>query len=394
MITVVVQASSVSWHGGADLCMNALNGVPVVKTTIEKFLNYSADVNVIMAAPEFDTSDAFVDLVTGELACRYTVFKGASDSPLKRMVDALATLDDDEHIVRVDGLHFPVLLEVVFAMLQQAKSENLDCIKFPDDYPIQFTADIYRVGALRRLLADAPEPQFQVHPKYAMFSNCDRYACAFSVAPVLTDDFLRRTRISAESVYIEPRMEVSENKITAGDQLSFHYQLALGFLPITGEVLDIACGGGYGSRMMATTHRSVLGGDIDPEVIEEARQQSIDFLNVQFTLADVTKLDFNDSRFDAVVSMETIEHVNCNLYLAEISRVLKPSGVFILSTPQNSLGHIPVNAMHLKEYRLGELKALCSLYFNVETVIGIKQGCIIIPGSPLGSNMMMVCRKV
>ncbi|WP_019530928.1 methyltransferase domain-containing protein [Dasania marina] len=392
-INVIVQASSTSWHGGADLCMNHLNGQPVVKTTIEKFLNHSPAVSVTIAAPEFDKGVDFCALIDSRLATRCHVFKGDAASPLKRIVDATASLADSDYIIRVDGLHFPVLVGAVVAMLEQAKLEQLDCIKFPDDYPVQFSADVYRIGALRQLLAGDIDAVFHVHPKYALFADTVSYRCAFYQPPVLSDGFLTQVRKQAETVYIEPRMEVSDKKISAGDQLSFHYELALQYLPQAGQVLDIACGGGYGSRMMASDKRSVTGGDIESEVIAEAKQQSKEYAQVSFCVTDVTAMQFGDASFDAVVSMETIEHVDDAAYLSEISRVLKSGGVFILSTPQNSLGHIPVNAVHLKEYTRQELQGLCQPYFEVEEVIGLKQGRVIIANSPAGGNMMMVCRK-
>lgn len=394
IINVVVQASSTSWHGGADLCMNKLNGEPVVKTTIERFLHYSSNVVVTVAMPDFDNEDTFSSLIKGEEAARCHFYKGDSESPLRRLVGASSKLLDSDYVIRVDGLHFAVLVDEAVKMLDHASAKNLDCVKFPDDFPGQFSSDIYRVGALRELLSSNPNSAFQVHPKYAMFADTEKFSCDYHQPPLLGDQFLLETRGQAEAVYVEPRMEVSDKKIAAGDQLSFHYNLALEYLPQSGHVLDIACGGGYGSRMMVSSTRQVTGGDIEEDVVNEARSNSRHLTNIDFVKADVTNLQFSSASFDAVVSMETIEHVNDSEYLSEISRVLKIGGLFILSTPQNSLGHIPVNAMHIKEYAREELVELCNQYFNVEKIIGLKQGCIIIPGSPAGGNMMLVCRKL
>ena len=74
-------------------------------------------------------------------------------------------------------------------------------------------------------------------------------------------------------------------------------------------------------------------------------------------------------------------------------RATWPGGLLALSTPQNRLGHIPVNAQHRREYSLDELLALVRPHFAVEAVIGVKQGRIVFPGDPFGQNTMLLCRR-
>jgi len=57
-------------------------------------------------------------------------------------------------------------------------------------------------------------------------------------------------------------------------------------------------------------------------------------------------------------------------------RVLKPCGLFICSTPQNSQGKIPIQPAHEKEYSLSEFKDILSRYFIVEKVYGLRGGYI------------------
>ena len=47
--------------------------------------------------------------------------------------------------------------------------ENIDCIKFPDNFPALFTSDVYRVGALRKTAnIEYLESKWHIHPKYFM----------------------------------------------------------------------------------------------------------------------------------------------------------------------------------------------------------------------------------
>ena len=67
--------------------------------------------------------------------------------------------------------------------------------------------------------------------------------------------------------------------------------------------------------------------------------------------------------------------------------------MLVLATPQNALGHIPINPEHNHEYSLEELRGLVGEFFEVQELIGIKQGRVILPGSPRGANTVLVARK-
>lgn len=105
-------------------------------------------------------------------------------------------------------------------------------------------------------------------------------------------------------------------------------------------VLDLACGTGYGTRMIRNfSGKPTYGIDISTEAIHHAKKTyATDGL--EFIHGDVTKLPFTDSFFDTIVSFETIEHLDANgrsLFLKELYRVLKPDGTLILSTPNRRI---------------------------------------------------------
>ena len=132
------------------------------------------------------------------------------------------------------------------------------------------------------------------------------------------------------------------------------------------KVLDIACGEGYGSYLMANDAFSVTGIDINSIVIEKAREK-YKKSNLQFLQGAAEKIPVEDHVFDIVVSFETIEHLeNHQLIFNEIKRVLKPEGVLIISTP-NKLFYSDkngyVNPYHKKELYLNEFKDLLSKSF-------------------------------
>jgi len=133
-------------------------------------------------------------------------------------------------------------------------------------------------------------------------------------------------------------------------------------------VLDAGCGSGNGVEYLAANGaQRVIGIDISHKVIQHAKKHYLRD-NLEFQMMDVTNLAFGDATFDVVVSFEVIEHIRqYHQYLSEILRVLKPGGLFIMSTPNRRFrtrqdSNLPTLQSHLKEFftqELGELLASC-----------------------------------
>ena len=100
------------------------------------------------------------------------------------------------------------------------------------------------------------------------------------------------------------------------------------------DVLDIACGEGYGSSILASVARHVTGLDNDVKSVTNAnvrygRADELDYIS-----GDAAEIPAQDGAFDVVVSFETIEHLrDAARFVAEIRRVLKPNGLLIISSP-------------------------------------------------------------
>ena len=135
------------------------------------------------------------------------------------------------------------------------------------------------------------------------------------------------------------RLTLDDNVLLREFQASLsQYTFAAGF--IKGKVtLDIACGSGYGSNYLKQQGaRLVVGGDISIEAIESAKQFCEGKEGIGFVPLDATKLPFANDSFEAIVSIETLEHLpQHDKFLQECRRVLKDGGIFICSTPNKQV---------------------------------------------------------
>jgi SAM-dependent methyltransferase len=137
------------------------------------------------------------------------------------------------------------------------------------------------------------------------------------------------------------------------------------------RVLDLACGEGYGSEVLAREASEVVGLDANPEAHEHA---SLRYrrTNLHFERGLVETFGEPGS-LDAVVFLQTIEHVHDpKAVLEHVRNLLTSGGVAYISTP-NVLTLAPPgeaksgNPWHLKEYRAHEFRELCeSAFANVE----------------------------
>jgi glycosyltransferase involved in cell wall biosynthesis/SAM-dependent methyltransferase len=133
------------------------------------------------------------------------------------------------------------------------------------------------------------------------------------------------------------------------------------------SVLDIASGEGYGSALLAQVATSVLGVDISAEAVAHART-AYKRDNLDFVVGDARLLPAADGSFDVVVSFETIEHYGEQAqFLAEVRRVLRPEGLFIVSTPDRdnySPADTEANPYHARELTEEEFRSLLQVQFK------------------------------
>lgn len=151
------------------------------------------------------------------------------------------------------------------------------------------------------------------------------------------------------------------------------------------DVLDIACGEGYGSALLAKHARSVIGVDISDEAVKHAQHVYGDYKNLSYRQGSATSIPQPSSSVDVVVSFETIEHLaEQSEMLAELRRVLKPDGLLIISSPNKKVyseGRDYVNEFHVKELYFDEFDALLKKQFPSVSYLGqrLATGSVVLP---------------
>ena len=141
------------------------------------------------------------------------------------------------------------------------------------------------------------------------------------------------------------------------------------------KVVDMACGEGYGSQVLARTAAAVVGVDANPEAHEHAHLRYT-APNLRFARDLVQTFS---EQADAVVFLQTIEHVQDPGEVLDHFRTLvagSAAGVLYLTTP-NLLTLAPPgaeksqNPWHVKEYRAHEFRALCEAHFGHVELYGL-----------------------
>jgi MPBQ/MSBQ methyltransferase len=104
-------------------------------------------------------------------------------------------------------------------------------------------------------------------------------------------------------------------------------------LPAGTTVLDVGCGIGGSSRILARDYGfAVTGVTISPQQVKRAQELTPANLNVQFQVDDAMALSFPDACFDVVWSIEAGPHMpDKAIFAKELMRVVKPGGIMVMA---------------------------------------------------------------
>jgi 2-polyprenyl-3-methyl-5-hydroxy-6-metoxy-1,4-benzoquinol methylase len=135
------------------------------------------------------------------------------------------------------------------------------------------------------------------------------------------------------------------------------------------RVLDVACGSGFGTQILAAAGAaSVVGVDSEPIAVEEARRGAPAATRIE--LGRIERLPFVAGAFDLVVCFETIEHVEeQQAAFDELRRVLAADGFLLISSPNRGV-FTAENPFHVAELASRELETELRRRFRHVVVYG------------------------
>ena len=165
---------------------------------------------------------------------------------------------------------------------------------------------------------------------------------------------------SAERV---SQRDASDNYVYQRSLLAYHEAAEL----VSGDVLEIGTGSGYGVSIISPRAKTFI--TIDKF---EAGLDLTPYHNVEFHRMTVPPLDgISSNSFDYVLMFQVIEHIKNDFgMMKEISRVLRPGGKLIISTPNKRMS-LTRNPWHVREYTADAFKNLLDSFFNHVEALGV-----------------------
>lgn len=182
-------------------------------------------------------------------------------------------------------------------------------------------------------------------------------------------DQLSRVSISKTQLYIlgnlpEKSIRLIPSFVPVKSLISHISQYKFSSKHLSGlKILDIACGTGYGSEILRLHGNTVDGVDINPDNIKIAKNN---FPDNSFHCGDADNLtDFPSESFDAITSIQTIEHLgHPRRAMKAFNRLLKPSGTFIGAIPINCKHKLDAGSEAKEVYFFDDCKTLISSEFD------------------------------
>jgi ubiquinone/menaquinone biosynthesis C-methylase UbiE len=96
------------------------------------------------------------------------------------------------------------------------------------------------------------------------------------------------------------------------------------------NVLEIGCGTGAFSRLLAKRADRIVAIDLSPNMIEVAREQSRNYPNIYYSVADALEMELTPEQYDCIVSIATLHHMPIEKIVLRMKQSLKVKGTLLV----------------------------------------------------------------
>lgn len=229
-----------------------------------------------------------------------------------------------------------------------------------------FTEDL--INKDRRL-----EEWLQIGKKYNLLAEDNMYH--IDIAICLSEKYKTKQEIKRklEAEIHRQQGNVHERQIAKKIQAicikhRLRYQFAKEFIEEEDIVLDIACGCGYGSKIISEKNPTlIIGIEADFKAIKYARKY-FQSPQIKYIRGSINKLSDIEHRFSKIICFETIEHIeNDKAFITSLINHLCDNGLLLLSSPNRKNNPLENHNYHIRHYTEEDLGNL--LYYEVDKEI-------------------------
>ena len=259
--------------------------------------------------------------------------------------------------------------------------EESQYVMLPKEFDLRFCCDVFSAEFLdearkvteeaapshRRRLTHTPWAAAELAPERFKLSH-------FTEVPAWGVERFREIRATTNALYPE------NSRKTAMPLPGYEQALEL-LEPKSQTVLDIACGWGDGTALLAEHRAAATGADYDEAMIARNRTAHP---GARFVSGDATSPElFPPASFDGIVSIHSMEHFQDDVaFLAACAHWLRPGGQLVLEVPLVMDSpfpgiDIPLGDGHVREYRVPALLERVAPWFEVERAFGVSRGLYI-----------------
>ena len=149
------------------------------------------------------------------------------------------------------------------------------------------------------------------------------------------------------------------------------------------KILEVGCGDGWCSRVVAKKVKDLTLSDYDPQFVKEASQVNNDLKNIEFLINDFTKDHIKGEGYDGFYCLDVLEHISKekeDMFIKNIIKSCKNNAIFIFGMPtiesQKLIRPENKDPGHINCKTKNELKKNLELNFEIVTTFSMNDELI------------------